>query len=254
MQEIRSKSAARPGYARGLAVVTVAALLTGSAVVAQNSEKTEASVYRTFFLAHATTSNQELEIASVLRNALQRARVVYVSDEKAITFYGTPEDLETAQKIVSDLDKPERTYRITYTMRQMNSGQPAGPAQQVTLVATSGESARWKAGNRVPLVTGTADEKSAPGSTQVQYIDVGLSIEAGVEAAGDDLQLETRLEESEVADEKSSFGAQDPVIRQTSLTSKVSLAAGKPATLGVLDIPGTTRQEQVEVRAEPVEQ
>jgi hypothetical protein len=101
----------------------------------------------------------------------------------------------------------------------------------------------------VPIVTGTTEGASAGQNSQVQYLDVGLHIEASLEGT----RLRTKVEQSRVADEKSGLGAQDPIVRQTVLDGTSSLTQGKPLVLGSLDIPESTRREEIEVVAEAVQ-
>jgi hypothetical protein len=84
----------------------------------------------------------------------------------------------------------------------------------------------------------------------VQYLDVGLSIEATPSGEADGVKLRSKVEQSSLADEKSSVGQQDPVVRQTLLDGTSTLALGKPLVLGSLDIPGSTRHQEIEVIAE----
>ena len=81
---------------------------------------------------------------------------------------------------------------------------------------------------------------------------MGLSIQATADTAGHGVRLNTKIEQSSVAEEKSGLGTQDPVIRQTSLLQVVNLVLAKPLVLGSIDIPGTTRHEDIEVVAELV--
>ncbi|HKR28778.1 MAG TPA: hypothetical protein VJS11_15040 [Acidobacteriaceae bacterium] len=209
--------------------------------------------YETLYLSHVTEQSDALQIVTVLRNFAPRAKISYITRDNAISVYATTEDMQTAKKIVADLDKPDRTYRVTYTIRGMNGSQANGETRQVTMLITAGQRNRLRQGNRVPVVTAEIWKDSSNAAPQVTYIDVGLIIDAGVHGAGDSLRLSTHLEESGVADERSGVGAQDPVIRQTMLTSDVQLQQGKPVVLGVLDVPGTGRQEQIEARAEAVQ-
>jgi hypothetical protein len=80
----------------------------------------------------------------------------------------------------------------------------------------------------------------------VQYVDVGLSIEATIDGS----RLRTKVEQSTIADEKSAVGAQDPVIRQGVLEETSTLVEGKPLVLGSFDIPGTARHEEIGVVSE----
>jgi|SRR5579885_2740659 hypothetical protein len=82
--------------------------------------------------------------------------------------------------------------------------------------------------------------------------DVGLSIEASLEGRSDGLRLRTKIEQSNVAEEKSGAVAQDPVVRQTLLETTSTVVQGKSVVLGSIDIPGTTRRQEIEVVSEPV--
>jgi hypothetical protein len=58
--------------------------------------------------------------------------------------------------------------------------------------------------------------------------------------------------QSSIAEDRSSVGTQDPIIRQTTLEGTSTLVQGKPLVLGSLDVPGTTRHQEVEVVSELV--
>jgi hypothetical protein len=86
----------------------------------------------------------------------------------------------------------------------------------------------------------------------VQYQDIGLSINAQVGGSPDALDLHTKIEQSSLAEERAVASAQDPVVRQTVLDDASVLSQGKPLVLGSLDLPGTTRSQEIEVVAEVV--
>jgi hypothetical protein len=86
----------------------------------------------------------------------------------------------------------------------------------------------------------------------VQYLDVGVFIDAHLDGTGSTLRVLTKVEQSAMGDEKSGLGAQDPVVRQTMLENTVTLAPGKPVVLGSLEIPGSTRHAEISLEAEPM--
>lgn len=233
----------------------LALILLASTAMAQDAKPEEpkpAMVYQTFFLHHAVEQNQSREVVSVLQNELPRAaRINYVASQDAISVEAAPEDLAAAQRIVADLDRPIATWKLTYTLTETDGGHGAGTPQNVSLVVAAGSRTRVKLGNKVPLVTGSTGADSTP-SSQVQYIDVGLNIDAKIDGSSDTPQLETKIEQSNVAEERSGIGAQDPLIHQTSLEGQLTVAEGKTMTIGTLDLPGSTRQEKIEVTAEKV--
>jgi len=213
--------------------------------------KAGSEAYQTFYLKSVSQQSDSNDVQTALRNALPRTRVYFVSFQNALVVRGSAEDLVVAQKIIADLDRPRKLYRLAYSITAMDGGKHTG-TQHLSLVVVSGSRAILKQGNRVPLVTGGAEASASAPSTQVQYIDVGQSIEASLDGAPEGLRLHTKVEQSSVADEKSGVGAQDPVIRQTMLDVYAAVEQGKPLVLGSFDVPGGTLRREVEVIAEAV--
>jgi type II secretory pathway component GspD/PulD (secretin) len=208
--------------------------------------------YHIFYLTNLTQPNEIQDFQTALRNMLSpKARVYAMMPENAITLRGTPEDIQLAQKILSDLDRAMSIYRLTYTITESDGGKRVG-TRRFALVVATGQRVDFKQGSRVPLVTGVADATTSKSSSQVQYVDVGLQIEATVDRYEDGLRLRTKVEQSSLAEEKSGVGAQDPVIRQSMLEGTSTLELGKPLLLGSFDLPGGTRKQEVEVVAELV--
>lgn len=203
----------------------------------------------TIFLNNITDRDGMTELQGDLRTAMPNLHVYGDHTQRSVTLLGTTEEIDKAQKLIAELDKPRRAYRVTYTITDSDSGKPAA-SKHVTLVIQSGSLGILKQGTRIPLVTGATGQDPTPSSSQVQYIDIGLYIDASLESAGQTIQLHTKIEQSSVADEKSGIGTQDPVIRQTQLDQTSVLTPGKPLALGSLDLPDTSRREEVEVVAE----
>jgi type II secretory pathway component GspD/PulD (secretin) len=192
-----------------------------------------------------------MDIQTDMRNMLRNVKIYSVPSQNAICVKGTAEDLQLAQKIVADLERPRKIYRITYNITDSDSGKRIG-TQSFSLVVASGEKTVFKQGSRVPIVTGSYDAAASIANTQVQYQDVGMNIEATVNGDVDGLRLRSKVEQTNVADEKSGVGAQDPIVRQTVLEGIASVMLGKSLILGSLDVPGTTRKQEIEVVAELV--
>lgn len=206
---------------------------------------------RTFFLKNVTEMQETQEIQTDLRNMLPRAHVYSVDSQQALSIAGTADDFAQAEKLLADLDRKRKVYRLTYSITEMDGSKPTG-TRRVELVVPTSSKMVVKEGRRVPLVTGVSDQGTGKPSSQIQYIDVGLSIDAALEGAGDALRLKTTIEESRVADEKSEVGAPDPVIQQTKLEGMAMLTQGKPTVLGSLDLPGGARHEEISVVSELV--
>ncbi len=207
--------------------------------------------YRTFYLTNSTQPHDVSDCLTALRNALPKAKVFPVQSQSAIVVRGSSDDLMLAQKMVSDLDRVKKIFRLTYTIRETENGKQVG-LQQLVLIAVPGERTDLKQGSRVPVVTGAASSGTAPQNSPVQYVDVGLNIQASLEGNPDSLLLRSKIEQSSLADEKPSTSGQDPVIRQTVLEETSILMPGKPLVLGSIDLPGGTRKLEIAVVAEPV--
>jgi type II secretory pathway component GspD/PulD (secretin) len=210
-----------------------------------------AFTYKTFYLSNLIRQQDAEEIQTDLRNMRPAAKLYYVPSQSAISIRGSVEDIALAQKILADLDRTRKIYRLTYTVTETDGGQPSGK-QHVTLLVASGGKTEVKQGSKVPIVTGIYPQGEQSQHSDVQYQDIGLEIEATVDSYADGVRLRTRIAQSSVADEKSGIGVQDPVFHQTTLDGTATLVSGKPLILGSLDIPGTNRHQQVEVVSEAI--
>jgi type II secretory pathway component GspD/PulD (secretin) len=203
--------------------------------------------YETFYLVNSPRQNDLNDLQTAMRNMMPNSRIYGVPSQQAIVVFATKEDLELAKKLVADLDKKKSAYRLTYTLTESDGGKKL-TSQRYSLVAISGERAVMKQGNRMPIVTGKSGGDAA--NTEVQYIDLGLNIDAMLDAAPDSLRLRSKIEQSNASDEKSGIGAEDPVIHQSSLDSNAVLTPGKALVLGSFDVPGGSNHVEVEVIAE----
>lgn len=177
---------------------------------------------------------------------LPGAKIYRVEAANAISIYATAEELAKAQKILADIDRPKKTYRLTYTVGDGASEHAA----HLVIVVAQGSKTTMKQGSRVPIVTGSYG-KGTDENTQVQYQDVGMNLDASLDGNGDGLRLRTKIEQTNVADEKSNVGIQDPVLHQSVLQGESAVVLGKPTVLGSMELAGGKRME-VSVVAEMV--
>jgi type II secretory pathway component GspD/PulD (secretin) len=214
--------------------------------------KHSTEITQTIFLKNLTQQNELSDVQNALRNMLGGHTKIYlVTTQNAISIEGTPEDIQLAQKLVAEFDRPRKLYRLTYTFTDTDSGRQAR-AQTLTILATSDERTVLKQGSKVPVVTGSFDNESSKANTQVQYLDVGLTIEVTVAGHADVMSLHTKVEQSSLAEEKSGLGPQDPVLHQSVFENTTNVTPGKPLTIGSIDILGTTRKQEIAVEAELV--
>src|ERR1700751_2708468 len=209
------------------------------------------STYKTFYLSNLIRQQDANDIQTDLRNMLPSAKLYYVPSQSALSIRGSAEDIALAQKILADLDRPRKAYRLTYTITETDSGQP-NRGQHVTLIVTSGGQTDVKQGSKVPIVTGVYTQGEQPPRSDVQYQDIGLEIEATLNGYADGVHLRSRIAQSSVADEKSGVGSQDPIFRQTTLDGTATLVPGKPLILGPPHTHATNRPQRVKVFSEAI--
>src|ERR1700691_5993736 len=114
------------------------------------SEKAAPEIYQTLYLTNLTQQNDANELVTDLRNMLPKAKTYYVPSQSAISMRGSAEDIALAQKILSDLDKTKKIYRLTYTMTEKDGGKTIG-IQHFSMIIASGSRTDFKQGSRVPV-------------------------------------------------------------------------------------------------------
>jgi Bacterial type II/III secretion system short domain len=205
-----------------------------------------AGAERTFYLNNAVQQADANEIVTALRNFLDACNKVYlVASQNAIVVRASPENMALTQKLLNELDRPKKSYRLTYTITEMD-GTRRISSQQFAMIVASGQKTTLKQNSRVPAATGSY---SAGGSVQTQftYIDVGINFDATLDEFANGARLRTLIDQSAVVPQEKDAAVQQPVIRHATLEGASFLAPGKPLMLGSLDIPGSTRRLDVEV-------
>ncbi len=234
-------------------IIVLCAILFGACVVQtakaqtppQNSNDRQL-VYKTLYLNNLTQQNDANEVISALRNMMPSAKLYYVPSQSAMTLRAYPEDLKLAEQIIAELDKTKKLYRLTYTLTDSDNGKTIG-VQHFTIVVASGSKTDMKQGSRLPVGTGMANSST---DASITYLDIGQEIEASLDSYLEGVRLRTKVVQSSVADDRSLVGPQTPIIRQTTFEGTSTLVQGKPLVLGTIDVPGTTRHQQIEVVSE----
>lgn len=229
--------------------------LSGPSVWAQTAAtpaKSTSETVETFYLTNISQQNDATEIVTAIRNLLPaNAKVFFVFSQNALIVQTTPDQLVLAHKLLSDLDRPKKTYRLIYTITEMDDGKRVG-TQHVSLVVVSGQRTTLKQGSKVPIATGSYNPGSSTAQTQFTYIDIGLNLDASLDESVNGVRLRSKVEQSGIAEQTTIADVREPVIRQTVLEGTSILTPGKPLVLGSLDIPGTTRHLDVEVVMEVI--
>jgi type II secretory pathway component GspD/PulD (secretin) len=216
------------------------------------SAKPSLGSVETFYLKNVYQSSDAGELTSALRNMLDpRDKIYLVASQNAIFVQGSPEQLALARRLLNDLDRPKKTYRLTYKITEMDDGKRIG-VQHYAMVVVTGQRAVVRQSSKVPVATGLLSSGSSSTQTQFTYIDVGLNFDVTLDEFANGVRLRSKVEQSGIGEERSGVGAQEPVVRQTVLEGTSFLTPGKPLVLGSLDVPGSTRHLDVDVVMEPI--
>jgi type II secretory pathway component GspD/PulD (secretin) len=207
---------------------------------------------KTFYLTNLTQQNDAQEVTTALRNMFDpQVKIYLVPSQNAITMRGTPDELATVQKLLIDLDRTKKLYRLTYTITDIDNGKSIG-TQHYAIIVASGGRTTIKQGSKVPIATGTFNGGSSGSQTQFTYLDIGLNIDASLDGYVDGVRLRSKVEQSSLQDDKLVANVVEPIVRQSVLEGTSTLIPGVPLILGSLDVPGTTRHLDIAVVLEVV--
>ena len=209
---------------------------------------------RTFYLKYAVQPQDMNEINAVLRLMLpQEDKTFVVPNQAALVVRAIPEDLDVALKTIDDLDRPKKSWRLTYTVSEMDGDKRVG-AQHYSMVVKDGQQSVLKQGDRVPILTAAASGKDAGTTTQFVYQDVGMTFSATLDELHEGgARLRSDVSQTGLAQGQENANSKlDPVFRQSELKGEATLAPGKPLILGTMDIPGSAHHLQIEALMEPL--
>lgn len=247
-------------FASGL----VAVVLMATSALAQDAPKSDKSdpakvtVYRpqmpveTVFLKNAAGLNDGNELLTAVRLMLTPDTKVYLTTgQNAISFSGSPEAIAAGKKLIEELDRPKKNYRLVFTITESDGGKKIG-VQHTSMVVANGQRTTMKNGSKVPVATGSYNTAGATSQTQFTYLDVGINIDVTLNEVAGGAQLKAKVEQSSIGEDKLIAGIQEPVVRQSVMEGVSMLQVGKPEIVGALDITGSTRHLDIEVLLEPV--
>ncbi len=86
------------------------------AKVADSKQNTD--VYQTLYLTGTTGARDINDLMTDMRSMMPKSRFVAVDSQNAISVKGPAEDIALAQKIVADLDRPRKIYRLVYKITE----------------------------------------------------------------------------------------------------------------------------------------
>lgn len=211
---------------------------------------------RTFYLSNTNTSNvinqEGADLLTAMRNILSACDKIYlVSSQSAIVMQASASELELAARLIADLDRPHKSYRLLYSITELDAGKEVA-THHVAMVVVTGQRTTLKEGDKVPVATGTSANDKGAAQTQLTYIDVGLNFDATLDEVANGIRLQSKVEKSSVGASNTIAGVQEPVVRQSVLQGTAFLTLNKPTMLGSIDIPNSTRHLDIDVLIEPL--
>lgn len=225
------------------------------AAFAQNSDNKAPDTIKTYYL-NTSQQNDAQEILIAVRSVVSGIKADFVSSQNAIVVSGPPEDQAKVQKVIADLDRPRKAYRLTFTLADSDAGKRVG-VQHFSIVVAAGQRTTLKQGSKIPVITGSYQPGAVGVQTQFTYLDIGMNFDVSIDDSPGGLRLKSHVENSSVGS-PTEYGtnsgplAQEPIVHQTTLEGTSIVTLGKPLTLGSVDVPGSTRHIDIEVVAEPV--
>jgi type II secretory pathway component GspD/PulD (secretin) len=245
----------RPSLLRPAARASFAALLLTAAALpghAQEQAHVAGVSVRVFHLANVARVEEASHISIALRNMLNaNDRVYFIEETNDIAVAAPPEELALAERLIAEMDRPKRTYRLTYTIAESDAGKRVG-VRHFSMVVVTGQRVVLKQGDKIPVATGSFSTEQKATQTQFTYLDIGINLDATIDQFGNGLRLRSKVEQSSGSESVTIENVQEPVIRQSVLEGTSVIVPGKPLVLGGIDVAGSTRHMDVEVVAEPL--
>lgn len=201
---------------------------------------------KTFFLTNVSQYDDANAIMTAIRNVVcPDDKIFLVGSNNAIVVSAPTDQLAIVQRLVNDLDKPSKTYRLTYTITDSDAGKAIG-TQHLSMVVTNGQHTSMKEGSKIPVATGSIG-KGDDLQTQFTYVDIGMNFDSTISEIANGVRLQSKVEQSSLGQPSSIAGVTEPVVRQTVLQGTSFLKLGKPVMLGSVDVPNTTHHFDIAV-------
>ena len=144
--------------------------------------------------------------------------------------------------------KSPNVYQVDFSVRELEDSKPVNTRNYSLLLQTIPDervaNGRVRAVSRVPIILVEG---------QVEYQEVGLSIDCGLREQRDRVLLEITFEISDLATPQEEKGlASRPVFRTIRSQVRTGVLAGKPTVVSKVDDTATKRRYELEVTATKV--
>jgi type II secretory pathway component GspD/PulD (secretin) len=217
-----------------------------------NAIRSSATETRTFYFTNVSQPQDANEIMIAIRNILcPSIKIYFVAAQNALVVEAPPDQLALAEKLITDLDRPRKTYRLLYTLTEIDAGKTIG-TQHFSMIVVAGQHTSMKEGDKVPVATGTFATENSTSQTQFTYLDIGMNFDSTIDESANGVRLQSKVEQSSLGQPSTIAGIQEPVVRQTVLQGTSFLSLDKPVMLGSVDVPNSTRHFDIAVALEQI--
>ncbi len=132
------------------------------------------------------------------------------------------------------LSKPDPTYKIAFSIREVEDGKRLNDRNYSLLVADD-KSGRIRIGNKVPVIVGPKE---------IRYEDVGMNIDCRLRARENGVLMDLTVQLSSVVKPEDT-----PVIRNETSSLAAFVPLGKPTMVSTIDDVSTNHRYEIEVTA-----
>jgi hypothetical protein len=137
------------------------------------------------------------------------------------------------------------TYKIDVVLTESDGAKTVN-SRTYTMLVNDGDAGRIRQGDRIPISVGGVipGGKEAPVPNQIQYMDVGFSLDCRLRETDDGVFVGTVLDMSSLAPEQGASG--NPIVRQQRYQTGSFVQPGKRTVIANVDELDSKRRLQIE--------
>jgi hypothetical protein len=154
---------------------------------------------------------------------------------------------------------PQHFYHLQFAVEELDANGKVTNTRTYdeTISTGSGPDQQIKTGSRVPIATGSYGSSGTPANlanTQFQYIDLGVDLDVrNASEQGEKITFRLKAGITSIARQTEIAGIGEPVIRENTWDSTLTVPVGKPTVVYSSDDLDSKGKMQVEVTATKVE-
>jgi hypothetical protein len=143
---------------------------------------------------------------------------------------------------------PGRAYKVDVLLTESEGGKTVN-SRSYTMLINDQDAGRIRQGDRIPINVGNvtpASNQSSPPTSQIQYMDVGFSLDCRLAQKTEGLYMSTVLDMSNLAPEPAQNQSGNPIVRQQRYQLGSFVQPGKRTVIANVDELDSKRKLQIE--------